>query len=209
VIVEGIQGVGGVNVPGKSFLRKLRSACDKYGALLIVDEIQSGYGRSGKFFAHQHAEVFPDLITVAKGMGNGFPVAAVMIHPDIKPIHGMLGTTFGGNYLACTASIEVLNVIEKEQLVKNAKEMGEYLLSELKSIEGIREVRGLGLMVGIELEYPCAGIRNELLHKYKIFTGSSSDKNTLRILPALTVKKAELDIFLNAFKDILSKTNWS
>jgi len=205
VIVEGIQGVGGVNIPTVSFLKKLKTECEKFGALLIVDEIQSGYGRSGKFFAHQYADIQPDLITVAKGMGNGFPVAGVLIHPNIHSKLGMLGTTFGGNYLACAAAIAVLDVIKEENLLDNAYEMGFYLSDELKSLEGIKEVRGWGLMIGIELEFPCAEIRNELLLKHHIFTGSSSDKNTLRILPSLAIKKEDLDQFLNAFKMVLSK----
>lgn len=205
VIVEGIQGVGGVNIPTVSFLKKLKTECEKIGALLIVDEIQSGYGRSGKFFAHQYADVQPDIITVAKGMGNGFPIGGVLIHPKIHPKSGMLGTTFGGNYLACAAAIAVLDVIKKEKLLNNALEMGEYLNNELKSIEGVKDVRGLGLMIGIELEFPCSEIRNELLLKHHIFTGSSSDKNTLRILPSLTIKKEEMNQFINAFKMVLSK----
>ena len=205
VIVEGIQGVGGVNIPSNSFLKKLKALCEKFGALLILDEIQSGYGRSGKFFAHQYSEIKPDIISVAKGMGNGFPVAGVLIHSDIKAKLGMLGTTFGGNYLACAAGIAVLDAIKEESLIENAFEMGNYLMNELKSVEGIKDVRGLGLMIGIELEFPCSEIRNELLFEHKIFTGSSSDKNTLRILPSLTIKKEELDEFLNAFKIDRSK----
>ncbi len=203
VIIEGIQGVGGVNIPTISFLKKIKELCLQTGALLILDEIQSGYGRSGKFFAHQYADIQPDIITVAKGMGNGFPVAGVLISPKIQAKHSMLGTTFGGNYLACAAAIAVLDVIEKENLIANAFEMGEYLMTKLQNIEGIKEIRGLGLMVGIELELPCASIRNQLLHEYKIFTGSSSDKNTLRILPALNIQKEELDYFVNAFSKLL------
>jgi acetylornithine aminotransferase len=205
VIIEGIQGVGGVNIPTTSFLKQIKQFCLQTGALLILDEIQSGYGRSGKFFAHQYTDIQPDIITVAKGMGNGFPVAGVLISPNIKPKHSMLGTTFGGNYLACAAAISVLDVIEEENLVANANKMGNYLMSKLQNIEGIKEVRGLGLMVGIELEIPCADIRNELLHEYKIFTGSASNKNTLRILPALNIQKEELDYFLTAFMQVLAK----
>jgi acetylornithine/N-succinyldiaminopimelate aminotransferase len=205
IIIEGIQGVGGVNIPTISFLKKIKELCLQTGALLILDEIQSGYGRSGKFFAHQYADIQPDIITVAKGMGNGFPVAGVSISPKIQAKHSMLGTTFGGNYLACAAAIAVLDVIEKENLIANAFEMGEYLMTKLQNIEGIKEIRGLGLMVGIELEIPCASIRNQLLHEYKIFTGSSSDKNTLRILPALNIQKSELDYFVTAFTEVLAK----
>ncbi len=205
VIVEGIQGVGGVHIPRTSFLQKVKSLCEKFGALLVLDEVQSGYGRSGKFFAHQYADIKPDIITVAKGMGNGFPVAGVLIHPTIKPTHGMLGTTFGGNYLACAAAIAVLDVIKNEQLIKSAEEKGNYLMQQLQQMDGVKQVRGLGLMIGVELENPCAALRNELLHKHKIFTGASSHKNTLRILPALTIKTEELAIFLEAFKTVVSK----
>ncbi len=206
VIIEGIQGVGGVQIPDVSFLKLLRELCDKTGAILILDEVQSGYGRSGHFFAHQYSGVKPDMITVAKGMGNGFPVGGVLIQPGIKARHSMLGTTFGGNYLACAASIAVLDIIEKENLVANAAEMGKYLVENISPLEGIKEVRGLGLMVGIELEFPCADIRKELLFNHKIFTGSSSNKNTLRILPPLNIGKTELDMFVSAFCKTLEKT---
>lgn len=203
VIIEGIQGVGGVNIPAVPFLQKVKALCDKFGALLILDEVQSGYGRSGKFFAHQHAGIKPDIITTAKGMGNGFPIAGVLINPSIKAKMGMLGTTFGGAYLACAAGIAVLDVIKKEELIENAKDVGNYLMQELQKIDGITEVRGQGLMIGIQLETPCAEVRNELLHKHKIFTGSSSEKHTLRILPALNITKAEIDVFLKAFSATL------
>ena len=204
VIIEGIQGVGGVQIPTPSFLKKIKSLCEKVGALLILDEVQSGYGRSGKFFAHQYADVKPDIITVAKGMGNGFPVGAVLIQPNIPAKHGMLGTTFGGNYLACAAAIAVLDVIKDENLVAQSEKMGNYIMNELEGIKGVKEVRGLGLMIGVELEDSCAPVRNQLLSEYKMFTGSSSDKNTLRILPALNVKKEDIDSFLSAFKNVLS-----
>lgn len=203
VIIEGMQGVGGVNIPDASFLQLLRELCDKHNAALILDEIQSGYGRSGYFFAHQYANVKPDLITVAKGMGNGFPVAGVLIHPKFQAKHGLLGTTFGGNYLACAAAIAVLDVIAQENLVANAKTVGEYFMHQLRNIAGIKEIRGMGLMIGIELYEPCAPLRNELLKTHKIFTGSSSNKNTLRILPPLNITKAEVDIFLEAFQSVL------
>lgn len=204
VIIEGIQGVGGVMIPTESFLQKIKSLCEKNGALLILDEVQSGYGRSGKFFAHQYAGIKPDIITVAKGMGNGFPVAGVLISPAIKSKHSMLGTTFGGNYLACAAAIAVLDIIKKENLVDNASKMGNYLMENLKGIEGIKEIRGLGLMIGVELEFPCADIRKQLLTEYKMFLGSSSNKNTIRILPALNLKKEEADLFLTAFKKVMA-----
>ena len=203
VIIEGIQGVGGVNIPNKSFLKLLRELCDKYGASLILDEIQSGYGRSGFFFVHQYADIKADLITVAKGMGNGFPVAAVLISPDFEARHGLLGTTFGGNYLACAAAIAVLDVIKDERLIENAADTGSYLIQKLHSIPAIKEVRGMGLMIGVELYEPCAAIRKELLTKHKIFTGTSSNKNTLRILPPLTLSRADADIFMEAFTSSL------
>lgn len=203
VIIEGIQGVGGVNIPSGKFLQRIKTLCEKHGALLILDEVQSGYGRSGKFFAHQHAQIKPDIITTAKGMGNGFPIAGVLIRPGIEEKMGMLGTTFGGAYLACAAGIAVLDIIKKEELVKNAEQMGNYLVQEVKKLNGIREVRAQGLMIGIQLEVPCADVRNELLHKYKIFTGSSSEKHTLRILPALNITRAEIDLFLKAFATAL------
>ncbi|MBI3258328.1 MAG: aspartate aminotransferase family protein [Ignavibacteriae bacterium] len=203
VIIEGIQGVGGINVPSDTFLQNLRRLCDKHGAVLILDEIQSGYGRSGKFFAHQYSGIRPDIITIAKGMGNGFPVAGVMMHPKFQAKHGMLGTTFGGNYLACAASIAVLEVIEKENLIENAAKVGEYLINELKGIKGVREVRGMGLMIGIELEIPCAEIRKKLLYEHHIFTGSASNANTIRLLPSLAIGMEEAEVFLKAFKTIV------
>lgn len=199
VIIEGIQGVGGVNLPDANFLLQLRRLCDKYGAALILDEIQSGYGRSGYFFAHQYAGIKADLITVAKGMGNGFPVAGVLISPQFEAKHGMLGTTFGGNYLACAAANAVLDVIKQENLIENARETGNYLLQQLNGMEGVKEIRGMGLMIGVELEVPCAGLRSRLLKEHHIFTGSSSNKNTLRLLPPLTIGKHEADLFLEAF----------
>jgi acetylornithine/N-succinyldiaminopimelate aminotransferase len=203
VIIEGIQGVGGVNIPSDIFLQQLKALCEVNGALMICDEIQSGYGRSGNFFAHQHANVVPDIISIAKGMGNGFPVAGILIHPKIKAKHSMLGTTFGGSYLACAAAIAVLDVIKNENLIENALNVGNYLMKELKHIEGIKEIRGCGLMIGIELENPCNTIRNQLLHEHKIFTGLSSYKNTLRILPALNITKKEADIFLKAMTQVM------
>jgi acetylornithine aminotransferase len=206
VIIEGIQGVGGVNIPARTFLQRIKSLCSTSGALMICDEIQSGYGRSGRFFAHQYADIQADIVTIAKGMGNGFPVAGVLIHPDIEARYGMLGTTFGGNYLACAASIAVLDVIKKENLILNALKMGKYFMQALQGVEGIKKVRGMGLMIGIELTTACNEIRSELLHEYKIFTGASSNKNTLRILPALNITKVEADLFLDAFKKVMSKS---
>lgn len=206
VIIEGIQGVGGIHVPTTEFLASMRALCNQYGAVMILDEVQSGYGRSGKFFAHQHANVQPDLITVAKGMGNGFPVGGVLISPKFEAKHGMLGTTFGGNYLACAAAIAVLDIIAQEALIHKATETGNYLMQELRNISQVKEVRGLGLMIGIELYEPCSQLRNKLLTVHHIFTGSSSDKNTLRLLPALNLSKEEATIFLEAFNAEVQKS---
>lgn len=205
VIIEGIQGVGGVNIPDADFIQLLRAQCDLHGSVLILDEIQSGYGRTGKFFAHQHANVKADIITVAKGMGNGFPIGGVLINPDFKPKYGMLGTTFGGAYLACAAGIAVLDVIKQEQLIENATAMGRYLVESLQGIEGIKEIRSLGLMTGIELNFAADSIRKKLLLKHHMFTGSASNKNTLRILPSLTVSKVEIDLFVNALQSSIKE----
>ena len=206
VIVEGMQGVGGVHLPESFFLKALAAGCESVGALLILDEVQSGYGRSGKFFAHQYTDIQPHLITVAKGMGNGFPVGAVLIHPGIEAKHGMLGATFGGNYLACVAALAVLEVIEQEGLLQNAQRIGHQLIGELQKIPGVCEVRGKGLMIGVELEEPCAPVRRQLLDKYKIFTGTSSDKNTLRLLPPLCIGSDEAEKFISAFEAVMCKT---
>lgn len=207
VIIEGIQGVGGVIIPTIPFLKKAEALCQKYGAVLILDEVQSGYGRTGKFFAHQYAEIQPHIITVAKGMGNGFPIGGVLITPEIQAKKELLGTTFGGNYLACSAAIAVLEVIEYEQLIANAQEVGNYLVTQLQSLPHIKQIRAMGLMVGIELDQPCAAIRNELLFIHHIFTGSASYKNTIRILPSLAVTTAELDVFISALKQIVTSIN--
>lgn len=203
VIIEGIQGVAGIQIPEPAFLQHVAQKCKTLGIVLILDEVQSGYGRTGKFFAHQHAGIQPDIITTAKGMGNGFPIAGVLIAPHIQPKKEMLGTTFGGNYLACAAGLAVLEVIEKENLMENAQKMGEYLMEQLQNIPNIKEIRGMGLMVAIELYEPCAAVRKRLLDEFGIFTGTASNKNTLRILPSLAVTKKELDELLQALKIIL------
>lgn len=203
VLIEGIQGVGGVQVPSTEFLKKVRQLCDKHNTVLILDEIQSGYGRTGEFFAHQHSGVTPDLVTVAKGMGNGFPVAGVLIHPKFKAAYGMLGTTFGGNHLACAAALSVLEVLESENLLENAKEMGAYLKEQLATISGVKEVRGLGLMLGAEFDFDVAELRKKLLFEHHIFTGSSSNKNTLRLLPPLSVSKTEIDFLIESLTKVL------
>ncbi len=207
VIIEGIQGVGGVQIPTTSFLKKIEKLCQQHNAVFILDEIQSGYGRTGKFFAHQYSDVKPDIITTAKGMGNGFPVAGVLISPKIEAKKGMLGTTFGGNYLACAASLAVLEILEKENLIENSKKIGDYLVNKLSEVQQIKEIRSVGLMVGIELEMPCAEVRNNLLWKHKILTGNASNKNTLRILPSLTITEKEVNLFINALKTELNGSN--
>ncbi len=203
VIVEGIQGVGGIQVATEEFLKTIREACDATGAVFIHDSVQCGYGRSGKFFSFQHYDVQPDVISMAKGMGNGFPIGGILIAPKFKPQHGMLGTTFGGNHLACAAAIAVLDVLKDENLVNNAKEVGEYLIQELKALPKIKEVRGEGLMIGIELEGSVSEIRNKLLTEDHIFTGVAGS-NIIRLLPSLALTKADADRFLESFRKYLN-----
>jgi acetylornithine/N-succinyldiaminopimelate aminotransferase len=203
VIIEGIQGVGGIYVPEPGFLEELHAICKQHGTFLILDEIQSGYGRSGKFFAHQYSSVRPDIITVAKGMGNGFPIGAVLISPIFEAKFGMLGTTFGGNHLACAAAKAVLDVIEDENLVKNAATVGEYLIERSKNLRGLKETRGMGLIVGLEFDFEIAQLRKDLLFNHKIFTGYSG-KKTLRLLPPLSISKNDVDLLINALEEILS-----
>lgn len=195
VIVEGIQGVGGINVPCDGFWHKLREYCTRHGVVLIADEIQSGYGRTGKFFAHQHAGVKADIVTVAKGIANGFPMSGVVISPEIKPAYGMLGTTFGGNHLACAAAIAVLDIFESENLVENAADVGGYLMQRLSGIPQIKEVRGKGLMIGMEFGFPVKQLRTELLFGQKVFTGASGT-NVIRLLPPLTLTRGLADEFI-------------
>ena len=202
VIIEGIQGVGGIQVPTDDFLQELRSLCTKYQVVLIIDEIQSGYGRSGKFFAHQYAGIRPDMITVAKGIANGFPMGAVLISPIFKPIYGMLGTTFGGNHLACATAIAVLDIMHDEGLVANAEKVGSYLLEELHKLPGIKEIRGRGLMIGIEFEEPIKEIRSKLLFEQKVFTGVAGT-NTIRLLPPLCLSMEEAAEFISRFRKVL------
>ena len=202
VIIEGIQGVGGIKLPTADSLKALRQACDETGTVLILDEIQSGYGRSGKFFAHQYSDIRPDMITMAKGIGNGFPMAGVLISPKFKPVYGQLGTTFGGNHLACAAAIAVLDVMKDENLIENAAKVGAYLLEELKKVDGIKEVRGRGLMIGLEFDYPIKEIRQRLLFEQKVFTGASGT-NVLRLLPPLCLTMADADEFLQRLRNVL------
>lgn len=202
VIIEGIQGVGGIQVPAPGFMQAIRQACDENGTVLILDEIQSGYGRSGKFFSHLYDGIRPDMITVAKGIGNGFPMAGVLISPKFTPVYGQLGTTFGGNHLACAAAIAVLDVMKAENLVENAARVGAHLMEELKKFEGIKEVRGRGLMIGLEFENPIKEIRQKLLFEQKVFTGVSGT-NVIRLLPPLCLSMAEADEFLNRLHNVL------
>jgi acetylornithine aminotransferase len=202
-IVEGIQGVGGIILPTDTFLKQLREVCDKHGVCLILDEIQSGYGRTGKFFAHQWSGIAPDIITTAKGMGNGFPIGGVLISPKIKAVHGMLGTTFGGNQLACAAALAVLEVFEKENIVGNAFSTGAYLMSELEKLSGIKELRGRGMMIGIEMEQPMKELRNKLLFEQHVFTGAAGT-HVIRLLPPLCAGKQQVDEFMEAFKAVIS-----
>ena len=202
VIIEGIQGVGGINVAADTFLQKIRSLCDAYNAVYIADSVQCGYGRTGKFYSHDHSGVNADIYTMAKGMGNGFPVAGISIAPKIHAKYFMLGTTFGGNHLACAAALAVLEVMEKDALMKNAEEVGNYLMTELKKLPKIKEVRGRGLMIGIELPEELKDVKKNLLFKHKIFTGEAKPY-VIRLLPALNITKVEADIFLEAFKSEL------
>lgn len=203
-MIEGIQGVAGIHPPTAEFLQALAEGCKKTGTLLILDEIQSGYGRTGRFFAHQYAGIRPDIITCAKGIANGFPAAAVLISPHIKPTKGMLGTTFGGNHLACAAALAVLDVIESEGLIENTAAVGSYLIEELKKIPKVKDVRGKGLMIGMEVEgFTGSDLRRKLLFEHHIFTGGAG-KYTVRLLPALSLTKAEADTFLNEFKKAIS-----
>lgn len=202
VIIEGIQGVGGIQLPADEFLQLIQQKCKEQGALLILDEVQSGYGRSGKFFAHQYAGIQPDLITMAKGMGNGFPIGGLLISPEIKPWSGMLGTTFGGNYLACAAGLSVLEVIERERLIENALTTGEYILERLRTFPRILDIRGKGLMIGFDLPDSLKDLRKTLLFNHRVFTGESKP-NTIRLLPSLTLTKTQADYFLEVLEEEL------
>lgn len=199
VIIEGIQGVGGIREASKSFLQKIRSLCDQYDAVYIADSVQCGYGRTGNFYSHDYAQVEADIYSMAKGMGNGFPIGGISIAPKFKPWFGMLGTTFGGNHLACVAALAVLEVMEQDKLMKNAKELGNYLITELKKYPEIIEVRGRGLMIGIELPEEFAQVKKNLLFKHRIFTGEAKP-NVIRLLPALNINREHADEFLAAFK---------
>ena len=199
VIIEPIQGIAGIYPAGIEFMQQLQTLCNRHGVLLIADEVQSGYGRTGKFFAHQYANIQPDIICIAKGMGNGFPIGGILISPKIEAVEGMLGTTFGGTHLACAASIAVLDVMNEEHLVENAAKVGDYLIDKLKDCTGIKAIRGKGLMVGVELEPEYEDMRNKLLYEDHIFTGASKN-NVLRLLPPLSITEREVDGFVRALK---------
>jgi acetylornithine/N-succinyldiaminopimelate aminotransferase len=204
VIIEAIQGVGGITLGSPAFLQLLRRLCDENGAVLIADEVQCGYGRSGKFFAFDHAGINADIYTMAKGMGNGFPIGGILIAPHIKPKHGMLGTTFGGNHLACAAGLAVLEVMEEEDLVEKSKQRGQYLINKLKKIDGIENIRGLGLMIGFDVPSDLKDLRKNLLLQHNVFTGEAKP-NVIRLLPALTITRKQMDEFLDALQEAINE----
>ncbi len=203
VILEAIQGVGGLDEPATDFYQNIAKLCKENNVMLIADEVQCGFGRSGKFFGFQHHNIQPDIISIAKGMGNGFPVGGVLIHDSIEAKYGMLGTTFGGNHLACTASIAVLEVIEKDNLIENAATLGEYFKACASTIPEVKKVKGRGLMLGLEFDFEVADLRKKLIHNQHMFTGGAMNKNLLRILPALNITKEDIDTFFNALKEEL------
>jgi acetylornithine/N-succinyldiaminopimelate aminotransferase len=204
VIIEGIQGVGGLDEGTKKFFKKVKKICKKKEVILILDEIQSGYGRSGQFFAFQHHNIKPDIITIAKGMANGFPIGGVLIAKKHKAKYGMLGTTFGGNHLACVAAISVLDIIEEENLISNVNEVSNYFMEEIKQISEVKKVKGKGLMLGVEFDFEVGELRKKLIFDKHIFTGGSNNKNLLRILPPLTITKAQINEFIKALKEVLA-----
>ncbi len=206
VIVEGIQGVGGINVASDVFLQSIRTMCDKHNAVYIADSVQCGYGRSGKFFSHDYAAVNADIYTMAKGMGNGFPIGGILISPHIKPKYGMLGTTFGGNHLACAAALAVLEVIEQDKLIESANELGTYLINRLIAIESIQNVRGKGLMIGFDVPNDLKDLKKKLLFEYKVFTGESKP-NVIRLLPSLSISKEQIDKFLERLSLAIKEIN--
>ncbi len=203
VILEAIQGVGGLDEPTTEFFQFIAKKCKEHNVVLIADEVQSGYGRSGKFFAFQHHGIEPDIISIAKGMGNGFPVGGILIHESFKPSHGLLGTTFGGNHLACAASLAVLEVIENENLIENAAELGTYFKVKAKEIPEIKKIKGKGLMIGLEFGFEVAALRKKLIMEQHMFTGSAKNKNLLRFLPALNITTRDIDVFFEGLKKAL------
>lgn len=198
VIVECIQGVGGLDQSTTEFYKGLESLCKKYNTILIADEVQSGFGRTGDFFAFQKHGIQPDIMSIAKGMGNGFPIGGILIHPDIKPSFGLLGTTFGGNHLACAASLAVLEVLEEEELMKNASVMSGYFIKKAKGLPHLKNIKGRGLMLGLEFDFPVGDLRKKLIHEHKIFTGSAKNPNLIRILPPLTIQMKHFNVFFDA-----------
>ncbi|MFD0798848.1 aspartate aminotransferase family protein [Maribacter chungangensis] len=204
VIIEAIQGVGGLDEPTTEFYQEIAKACQINNVVLIADEVQSGFGRSGKFFGFQHHGIVPDVISIAKGMGNGFPVGGILIHEDIKASYGLLGTTFGGNHLACAATMAVLEVLEKDKLIENAAELGHYFRKKASEIPQVKRVKGRGLMLGLEFYFEVSELRKKLIYEQHLFTGGAKDKHVLRILPALNITKEHIDIFFNALKEELT-----
>ena len=204
VIIEGIQGVGGLDEGTTAFFKEVQEICNKNCVLLILDEIQSGYGRSGKFFAFQHHTIQPDMITTAKGMANGFPIGGVLVSDVFKAKYGSLGTTFGGNHLACTAAISVLDIIKDEKLLDNVNQVSNYFMEVIKQIPEVKKVKGRGLMLGVEFDFEVGELRKKLIFDRHIFTGGSNNKNLLRILPPLTISKAQIDEFIKALKEVLA-----
>ncbi|WP_242082578.1 aspartate aminotransferase family protein [Aestuariivivens sediminis] len=203
IIIEGIQGIGGLDEAPTDFYKKLNALCNQYGALYIADEIQCGYGRTGDFFAFQKHGITPDIISMAKGMGNGFPIGGILIHPKIEASYGLLGTTFGGNHLACAAALSVLEVMEVENLMQNVKDVSEYFIEKAQAIPQIKQIKGRGLMLGLAFEFPIADLRKQLIYKHNIFTGSAKYPNILRILPPLSLQKSHVDAFFEALKEEL------
>jgi len=203
VIIECIQGVGGLEEANTAFYQKLEGLCKKHQAVFIADEVQSGFGRTGNFFAFQKHHVTPDIISMAKGMGNGFPIGGILIHPNIKASYGLLGTTFGGNHLACVASLSVLKVLENEKLMQHVQEISTYFIEKAKGISAIKKIKGRGLMLGLEFDFPIAELRKKLIFNQHIFTGSAKNPNLLRILPPLTIKKEQIDVFFEALEKVL------
>ena len=204
VIIEGIQGIAGIQIPSQELMEKIARLCTENSVFFISDEIQSGYARSGKFFAHKHFGVKPDIITTAKGMANGFPIGGVLVSPKIAAKHKMLGTTFGGNHLACAAAIAVLEIIEKENLIKESFEKGEYLIQKLKGISQIKEIRGKGLLIGVDFEIPASQVSKKLREEFKIFVGSATNPLTMRLLPPLTISYPEIDYFISSLKSVIN-----
>ncbi|MAX71871.1 MAG: aspartate aminotransferase family protein [Flavobacteriaceae bacterium] len=200
VIIECIQGVGGLDESTTEFYQGLEVLCKQYNTILIADEVQSGFGRTGDFFAFQKHNIKPDIISIAKGMGNGFPIGGILIHPNIKPSFGLLGTTFGGNHLACAASLSVLEVIAEEKLLENANEISAYFIEKAKELPSLKSIKGRGLMLGLEFDFPVSELRKQLIHKHHMFTGSAKNPNLLRILPPLTIQKKHIDVFFEALK---------